>query len=262
MSEQTTDFSSSEFRTEYTQSQAGNSSSAKRNALLIAGASAIAFGLWRRDRFAWPALIGGSALLAGGATQRLPRERSCEVSQTINRSPAEISSYLRDGKNWPQFMKAMKRETVERFDVDQSGMIRWSEGGRHWTARFTDSAESLLRWRSESDAQQQECSIELRPAPGNRGTEVHWRVRSTTPQTAVADLFRMGAGASAEQMARESLRALKQLLETGELATTDGQPHGVRGAKGKVSRAMFRESVDEETPKRRPGRIAPQRVAS
>jgi uncharacterized membrane protein len=32
-----------------------------------------------------------------------------------------------------------------------------------------------------------------------------------------------------EQIAQEDLRAFKQLMETGEIATTEGQPSGQRG---------------------------------
>jgi uncharacterized membrane protein len=246
MSKQIVDFSSSEFSTTDTEDQVKESSATMRNALLVAGASAIAFGLWRRDRIGWPAVIGGSALLARGAVQKLPRESSCEVSQTIYRSPSEIFSYLREVKNWPAFMKPMKDDGPDNFYIGQQDTIHWSEGSRQWTGKITGSSESSLQWRSKSDGQVRECSIEWRPAPGDRGTEVRWRLRSKTPIAFLPELFRTGAGDSDEQMARESLRALKQLLEAGELATTDGQPHGDRGTKGKIERDLFHESRDEK----------------
>jgi uncharacterized membrane protein len=37
---------------------------------------------------------------------------------------------------------------------------------------------------------------------------------------------------SAQQEVREDLRRFKELMETGEVATTDGQPHGTRSLIG------------------------------
>ena len=50
-------------------------------------------------------------------------------------------------------------------------------------------------------------------APGGRGTEVRLRVPHR-----------------AEHQARETLRRFKRLAETGEIATTDGQPSGPRSS--------------------------------
>jgi hypothetical protein len=65
-----------------------------------------------------------------------------------------------------------------------------------------------------------------------------------------------------EQWGRESLRALKQLMEAGEVPTTDGQPHGARGAKGKVERLFFRESSDERKRQARAAQLPNQQLAA
>jgi uncharacterized membrane protein len=233
-----------------------------RNALLVTGASAVALGLWRRDRLGWPAVLGGSVLLARGAALKLPQEFSWEVSQTIDRPAADIMAYFRELKNWPLFMKPIRSEGANNFYIDQLDSIRWPEGAREGIARITDSSESSLRWKSEFGGQLHECSVELRPAPGDRGTEIHWRVRSKSRKALAAELLGMSSGTSGEQMARESLRALKQLLEAGEMATTDGQAHGRRGLKGRMERAVFRESVDEKPRRIQPHSVEQERAAS
>ena len=48
---------------------------------------------------------------------------------------------------------------------------------------------------------------------------------------AVAKLF----GRSGEAEVREDLRRFKMLMESGEVATTDGQSHGERTALGRVA---------------------------
>jgi hypothetical protein len=70
----------------------------------------------------------------------------------------------------------------------------------------------------------------------------------------IAQLLATPAGFSPEQVARESLRRMKQLLEAGEIPTTDGQPHGDCGLKGKGQRVLMRETPDEQ---KRPSRQVP-----
>jgi hypothetical protein len=92
-----------------------------------------------------------------------------------------------------------------------------------------------------------DVNVGLQPAPGNRGTEVRARARIAGSRTLMRQLFQSASGTSLEQKIREYLRRLKQFLEAGEIATTNGQPHGNRGLKGKVARAIFREGADESS---------------
>jgi uncharacterized membrane protein len=260
MSELTSHLVSPKFETAEGQRRPQHASQATRKALLAAGSSAIAFGLWkRRERVGWPAVLGGTVLLARGLAMVLPHESSCQVSQTINRSLSDVFAYCSEVKNWPAFMRNM-HESFENFRLDGPGMIQPSEGSQQpKTATVGSSPDKSLQWTSKSDGQLHQGSLELHLAPGERGTEVHWRVHSIKPQRLVTELLRSGAGASMEQTARESLRALKQLLEAGELATTDGQPHGHRGLKGQIAGLVFRERWHRS---RRRRTAAPRRVAS
>ena len=64
-----------------------------------------------------------------------------------------------------------------------------------------------------------------------------------------ADLILNGSDISGQAYVRPEKRAeLKQLLEAGEIATTDGQPHGARGFKAKIQRALLRENATEKRP--------------
>jgi hypothetical protein len=70
-----------------------------------------------------------------------------------------------------------------------------------------------------------EIEIELRQAPGNRGTEI--AVREREPHEGTQTLKRI-AGRSQGQEIRAALRDTKQLLEAGEILAIDPQPHGPR----------------------------------
>ncbi len=217
--------------------------------MLLAGGSAVAYGLWKRDRVGWPLLFGGTFLLYRAGMETILHNTTSEVRQTINRSPAEIYAFLLDFKNWPLFMKGLKSLQSTRTETAVWGTGQ--ERTEAWSKIVEAQPNKLLRWTTAIGNGMQQCAIELHEAPGNRGTEVHWHVEDASQRNVIGELFSSSTGESLEQRARESLRALKQLLETGEVATTDGQPHGMRGLKGKAERIAFRENVDEA---RRPPR--------
>jgi hypothetical protein len=68
--------------------------------------------------------------------------------------------------------------------------------------------------------------IELRRAPGNRGTEI--AVRQRDPEAAPSSSTSRIADSFQIQEVRAALRKTKQLLETGEVLNVDPQPHGPR----------------------------------
>jgi len=91
--------------------------------------------------------------------------------------------------------------------------------------------------------------MRFRPAPGNRGTEVLLGVEYRSAAPLVMRALGLLSGDDPEQRAREALRGMKQLLETGEIPTTKGQPSGRRGLKGRVMERLLREPVPRMTPR-------------
>jgi hypothetical protein len=70
--------------------------------------------------------------------------------------------------------------------------------------------------------------VQLRPAPGDRGTELAARSREAVPAAgAVAASVK---GADLRQAIRSALRQSKQLVEVGEVLRVDPAPHGRRPA--------------------------------
>ena len=83
-------------------------------------------------------------------------------------------------------------------------------------------------------------SVQFREAPGDRGTELivamHYSRVGRNISSFLADLL----GAVPERVLREEVRGFKQLMEAGEIPSTEGQPTGRRGfvvsAMNKVTR--------------------------
>lgn len=72
-------------------------------------------------------------------------------------------------------------------------------------------------------------SLEFREAPGGRGTELIAAMHYARIGEYVGKGLAQVLGAVPERVLREELRRFKQLLEAGEIPTTEGQPSGRRG---------------------------------
>ena len=165
-----------------------------------------------------------------GPRDSVPAKRGVHFEEaiTINRSAEEVYRFWRDPTNHPKFT-----EHLESVTTVGENRTHWVMGGPlgltlEWDAEtYEDRPDELIAWRSLEGSQVDVAgSVHFRPAPGGRGTEARVVQKINPPggalAAAVAGLF----GKSPEQQMRGNLRRLKQLLETGEIATVEGQTSG------------------------------------
>jgi len=189
----------------------------------------------RRASAGIAAVLGAAALDAYCAVQlgrepasapgRRRKERvHVEHAATINKPIAEVYAFWRDFKNFPRFMRHI--ESVEVLDDRRS---RWRATGPagmtfEWQAEITeDQANERLAWRSlEGSDVPHAGQVAFAHAPGARGTEVRVRLEYAPPAGAPGRTIARLFGAEPEQQIREDLRRFKQLMETGEIALSDG----------------------------------------
>jgi uncharacterized membrane protein len=216
---------------------------------LATGAGLAAYGASRRD-WLGAALVGGAGcLLYCGATDlRRPYQGSLRVGFTVAKSRQEIYDYARNPQNWNRFVH---------------GIQLVSRGGGHFVLRpaktsgtsvvsraeITDEAPGEhIAWASAGQIFEHRGVMHFKDAPGDRGTEVSIALEYKAPAGPISRALASLLGWEPEQIVRESLRHLKQLMEAGEIPTTTGQPVGRRGAKGSAMRVLFREPVPERAP--------------
>jgi len=156
-----------------------------------------------------------------------------EASVIIRRSPEECFEFWSNVENFPRFIPEIRsvRPTGEKTS--------------HWTAGF-EGHSSQIEWDSETTADPATRRITwqsipgsniyvtgeatFEPAPGGRGTVVRVQLDFDHPgRTLTAPASRM-VGKHPEQIMYKSLRRMKQLLEVGEIITTEGQSAGRRGS--------------------------------
>lgn len=153
-----------------------------------------------------------------------------EHSVTIDATPEEIYTFWRNFENLPRFMHNL--ESVRVIDDKRS----------HWTARgpagttvdwdaeiINEIPNELIGWRSVEGSQVDNAgSVHFKRATGGRGTTVKVVLRYDPPAGVVGATLSKILGDDPSANVREDLRRLKMLLESGEIATSEGQPTGHR----------------------------------
>ena len=192
----------------------------------------------RRDRLtaATAAVLGVTALdvLAGrretqaASTAQQIANRTATI--TINRPPSEVYRFWRRLENLPRFMPHL--ESVASSDDRRSHWVIAALGTRlEWDAEIVDDVtDARISWQSVGDADvASRGEVTFRPAPGGRGTEVRVSMTYDPPAGALGRFFAKLLGDDPVGLLQQDLRRLKQIVETGEIITTQGQPSGRRG---------------------------------
>ena len=149
-------------------------------------------------------------------------------SVTINRSPEELYRFWRDFQNLPRFMKHL--ESVRATGDRRSHWAAKAPAGRtvEWDAEITeDRPNELIAWRSlEGSDVDSVGSVRFERAPGGRGAIVRVEMRYSPPAGRVGATVARLLGEGPELRIKDDLRRFKQIMEAGEIITTEGQPAG------------------------------------
>jgi uncharacterized membrane protein len=171
-----------------------------------------------------------SALDYMTARRLIEKDSALEVSQsvTIAKPADELYRFWRDLANLPRVMPLV--ESVTPIDEKRSRWVaRTPMGARlEWTSEILeDRPGERLAWRSLEESDLWHAGVvRFEKAAGDRGTIVRLQMAYRTPVGSVGDVVAaMFPGAAQEHM-KQCLRPFKQLMETGEIATTNGQPVG------------------------------------
>lgn len=218
----------------------GSVSDTERWASIIGGSALVLLGLRQGSlRGVLTALAGGGLAYHGAAGQKnlpelvgesvgLSQTIKVEKTVTINKPVEELYRFWHDFENLPHFMKHLKQ--VQVYNSQRSHWVANAPLGVsvEWDADIINDQENhLIAWASVADADIDNSGfVRFQPATGGRGTEVKVVLEYNLPggvvSAAIAKLF----GESPEQQIGDDLRRFKMLMETGEIATTEGQPKG------------------------------------
>lgn len=141
---------------------------------------------------------------------------------TIARPRAELFAYWRDFANLASFMDNVER--VETIDSKRSHWVVKAPGGKtvEWDATITEERDGeTIAWSSDEGADVPNSGrIDFRDAQGDRGTIVTATIVYDPPAGVVGKLIAKMFQREPAIQARRDLRRFKQLMETGEIATS------------------------------------------
>ena len=169
---------------------------------------------------------------AAGLAEAFADDTVVERTVTINRPRHELYAFWRDFRNLPLFMENIESVTV--FDERRSHWVVRAPADTtvEWDSVITeDIPGELIEWRSNDKASVPNTGrIEFRDSTNGRGTLVSATIAYEPPLgvlgKAAAKLFQ----AEPKIQARQELRRFKQLMETGEIATSQPPFAAPRGA--------------------------------
>ncbi|MBD2234714.1 SRPBCC family protein [Phormidium tenue FACHB-1052] len=211
----------------------------ERWASIISGGALVLSGLQQRSlRGILMAAAGGGLAYQGvqkkstlkqvGEAVGIEKSILVEKTVTINRPAADLYSFWRNFDNLPQFMRHVK--SVQVHDAQHSHWVAHAplDQSIEWDAVIVDDQpDRLIAWTSTDDAEVNHSGfVRFQPATGDRGTEVKVVMEYELPGGAMAAAIAKLFGEEPEQQIGDDLSRFKQLMETGEIATTEGQPKG------------------------------------
>lgn len=209
-----------------------------------------AFGIRRRSLLGGSVALAGVDLLTKGATghhlhealglvdgrtnrrgaSRIPHQIGVRVERAIlvNAGPEKAYEFVRNLENLPRFMEHVKQVNAES-DRRSHWVVKAPAGTQvEWDAEIiNDLPGQLIAWKSINNPDVENAgSIHFERAPRDRGTIIRVEMQYMPPAgvigAAVAKLF----GEEPEQQLKADLQRLKQIIETGEIATVEGQTKG------------------------------------
>jgi uncharacterized membrane protein len=156
---------------------------------------------------------------------------------TINSTPDELYHFWKNLENLPLFMEHL--ESVSEVSDRVSHWVAKAPAGTsvEWDAEIVDDQpDRSIGWRTLPDSQvTHEGMVSFEPASGGRGTIVRVEMLYVPPAGKVGVWIARMFGEEPALQVADDLRRLKQLLETGEVATTLGQPSGKRSVFGRTT---------------------------
>lgn len=209
---------------------------------LATGAALAIYGAFRRDWFGAALAGGGGYLVYCGVTDlRRPYQGRARAAFTINKTPQEVYDFVRNPDNWGRALREPK------FEHDGKGCMTLRFGAENGAdfkshVELTDEKPGeFIAWASEEQILEHRGVVRFKKAPGDRGTEISIALEYKSPTGPISHALAVLAGFEPQQLVREGLRQIKQLMETGEIPTTEGQPVGSRRLSGATKRVLYHE---------------------
>ncbi|MGZ3795585.1 MAG: SRPBCC family protein [Pseudobdellovibrionaceae bacterium] len=147
---------------------------------------------------------------------------------TIRKNPSEVFAFFRDFKNLPLFVQNLR--DIQILSEKRSHWILQIKSGAtvEWDAEILQEIpDQLIAWRSVEGSEVETAgTIHFEKAPAELGTVVSLAMDYSIPGGKLTEFTLLFTGESPELVIMRNLMRLKAYIETGEIPTIQGQPHG------------------------------------
>jgi len=222
----------------------------ERLASVVAGSALVSFGLVRRS---WPlsaatiaagiplavrgwsghcAVYGGLGINTADQTQAavggVPEGKGIKVEEhtTVNKPVNEVFRFWSNFENLPRFM-----DHLESVKIHQNGCSHWVAKAPlgttvEWDAEIADAkVNEFISWRSKPGTSvPNEGTVRFTAGPNDESTEVHVTLKYSPPAGVVGATVAKLFGEEPQIQVADDLRRFKNIMETGEIPTAEGQP--------------------------------------
>jgi uncharacterized membrane protein len=155
------------------------------------------------------------------------------ATTTIRRPVVEVYAFWYELENLPRFMEYLDsiRRTGERTTHWKTSEPFGQDV--EWDTELTETVDSeRIGWRSSPGADVPNAgTVIFVPAPDGVSTEVHVTLEYEIPGGELGKAVAKYFGEEPHQQLDDDLRRFKQIMETGEVARSDGAPWGKRARK-------------------------------
>jgi uncharacterized membrane protein len=184
----------------------------------------------RRVEAAAGAVVGALALDVMASIQHSRRTEPLRIEKiiTVDRAPDELYRFWRNFENLPRFMRNVK--SVRTMGANRSHWVVQGPARKEvqWDAEITaDHPNQMISWRSLPGADVENSgSVRFDNAPGGRGTFLRVEMQYNPPGGLFGASLSALFGADPATEVQRDLYRFKQVMETGQVTTTEGQPAG------------------------------------
>jgi uncharacterized membrane protein len=219
----------------------------ERKASLVTGFAMLSFLFTRRPdlKVALPLGLEAGYMLYRGATGHCVVYQLMDINRvedssrgikvqraiTVNKPRDQLFRIWRNFENLPRFMTHLNRVDVdESTGGTRSHWVAKAPFGREveWDSEIIEERENEhIAWRSLSGSVVENTgAVQFSDAPGGRGTIVSVSMEYRPPAGSMGAAVAKFMGEEPGIQIREDLRHFKQIMETGEIASVEGQPSG------------------------------------
>ena len=166
--------------------------------------------------------------------------------QTVQGDPLTLYKFWHDLASFPLWQE----HVISVTDLG-GGLSHWvmgnpeEEDGKRveYDSQITqDEPGRVIAWKSVTPEVEQTGKVAFSPALSGRGTLVTLSQAVKVPGGSLGNAVAGFAKRSPRQTVIEDLRHFKQIVESGEIPSVKGQPHGPRGLIGTAKQWMYGES--------------------